>query len=77
MCVVAISRKKSQLLQDLATSTANALGVWCGSGWICGRKNPKAIGFYEKHGFVTIDEHIIFTLGEDHQTDIVMKLNVK
>lgn len=41
------------------------LGVW--------EKNPKAIGFYQKMGFEEIDTHI-FQLGDDAQTDIIMKL---
>ncbi len=43
------------------------LGVW--------EKNPRAIRFYEKQGFVEFDQHI-FQLGEDAQTDILMKLNL-
>ncbi|SEB39124.1 hypothetical protein SAMN04489761_0388 [Tenacibaculum sp. MAR_2009_124] len=44
------------------------LGVW--------EKNPRAIRFYEKNGFVTFDKHI-FTLGNDEQTDIMMKLKLE
>lgn len=40
------------------------LGVW--------EKNLKAIAFYEKIGFVTFDKHV-FKLGEDEQTDYLMK----
>jgi diamine N-acetyltransferase len=40
------------------------LGVW--------EKNPRAIRFYEKQGFVEFDQHI-FQLGDDAQTDILMK----
>jgi ribosomal protein S18 acetylase RimI-like enzyme len=40
------------------------LGVW--------EKNPRAIRFYEKNGFVMFDKHV-FKLGEDEQTDIMMK----
>ncbi len=40
------------------------LGVW--------EENPRAIRFYEKNGFVAFDKHI-FKLGEDEQTDILMK----
>ena len=43
------------------------LGVW--------EENPKAIRFYQKNGFVPFDKHI-FILGEDEQTDILMKLNL-
>lgn len=41
------------------------LGVW--------EENPRAIRFYEKNGFVAFDKHV-FKLGEDEQTDIMMKL---
>lgn len=41
------------------------LGVWT--------ENPRAIQFYKKNGFVEFDKHI-FRLGEDTQTDIMMKL---
>jgi len=44
------------------------LGVW--------EKNPKAIDFYTKNGFVAFDKHI-FKLGNDEQTDILMKLILK
>jgi ribosomal protein S18 acetylase RimI-like enzyme len=40
------------------------LGVW--------EENPKAIRFYEKLGFEAFDKHV-FKLGEDLQTDIMMK----
>jgi ribosomal protein S18 acetylase RimI-like enzyme len=40
------------------------LGVW--------EKNPRAIRFYEKHGFFAFDAHI-FEMGDDQQTDIMMK----
>ena len=43
------------------------LGVW--------EKNTKAIQFYLKAGFVVFDKHI-FVLGEDVQTDIMMKLQL-
>jgi ribosomal protein S18 acetylase RimI-like enzyme len=41
------------------------LGVW--------EENPRAISFYKKNGFVEFDKHI-FILGDDEQTDIMMKL---
>jgi len=44
------------------------LGVW--------EENTRAIRFYEKNGFIEFDKHI-FKLGEDEQTDIMMKLNLK
>ncbi len=43
------------------------LGVW--------EKNPKAIYFYKRNGFVEFDRHI-FKLGDDLQTDIMMKLTL-
>jgi len=43
------------------------LGVW--------EKNPKAIKFYEKNGFAEFDKHV-FMLGDDKQTDIMMKLQL-
>ncbi|MEO9532193.1 MAG: GNAT family N-acetyltransferase [Crocinitomicaceae bacterium] len=43
------------------------LGVW--------EKNERAINFYLKNGFVEFDKHV-FILGEDHQTDILMKLKL-
>jgi ribosomal protein S18 acetylase RimI-like enzyme len=41
------------------------LGVW--------EENPRAIRFYQKNGFVAFDKHV-FKLGDDEQTDIMMKL---
>ncbi|HEY5591583.1 MAG TPA: GNAT family N-acetyltransferase [Paludibacter sp.] len=35
--------------------------------------NPRAINFYKKNGFVEFDKHV-FKLGNDEQTDIMMKL---
>ena len=43
------------------------LGVW--------EKNLKAIRFYEKNGFEAFDKHV-FKLGNDEQTDIMMKLKI-
>jgi ribosomal protein S18 acetylase RimI-like enzyme len=43
------------------------LGVW--------EENQKAINFYKKNGFVEFDKHI-FKLGNEEQTDIMMKLNL-
>lgn len=43
------------------------LGVW--------EENQRAIRFYEKNGFVAFDKHI-FKLGNDEQTDIMMKLKL-
>jgi ribosomal protein S18 acetylase RimI-like enzyme len=41
------------------------LGVW--------ENNVRAINFYKKNGFVTFDTHI-FKLGDEQQTDFMMKL---
>ncbi|TYP99133.1 hypothetical protein C7447_102452 [Tenacibaculum adriaticum] len=43
------------------------LGVW--------EENLRAIQFYHKNGFVEFDKHI-FKLGDDEQTDLMMKLVV-
>lgn len=44
------------------------LGVW--------EENLRALSFYKKNGFVEFDKHI-FRLGNDEQTDIMMKLQLK
>ncbi len=44
------------------------LGVW--------ENNQRAIQFYTKNRFVVFDKHL-FTLGEDVQTDLMMKLPLK
>jgi diamine N-acetyltransferase len=44
------------------------LGVW--------ENNPRAINFYRKNGFIEFDKHI-FRLGDDEQTDIMMKLQLR
>lgn len=63
-----------QLLYDQAIQIAGQkkadyiwLGVW--------EENPRAINFYKKNGFVEFDKHI-FKLGNDEQTDIMMKLKL-
>ena len=43
------------------------LGVW--------EHNSKAINFYTRHGFAEFGSHA-FQLGDDEQTDILMKLNL-
>ncbi|MCM2303006.1 MAG: GNAT family N-acetyltransferase [Flavobacteriaceae bacterium] len=63
-----------QLLYDKAIQIArqkNADYVWLGV-W---EKNPRAIRFYQKNGFVAFDKHL-FKLGDDEQTDIMMKLKL-
>lgn len=64
-----------QMLYDKAMSIAKEkkmnylwLGVW--------EENPRAIQFYKKNGFVEFDKHV-FRLGNDEQTDIMMKLEIK
>ena len=49
----------------------NAKSVWLGV-W---EKNYKAIRFYQKNGFVEFGKHP-FILGDDIQTDILMKLQL-
>lgn len=64
-----------QLLYDKAIQIArqaNADYIWLGV-W---ERNLRAISFYRKNGFVEFDKHI-FKLGNDEQTDIMMKLNLK
>ena len=43
------------------------LGVW--------EENHRALQFYTKNGFVAFDKHI-FVLGDESQTDIMMKLKL-
>jgi len=67
-------KKVGQILYDKALQVArqkNADYVWLGV-W---EENPRAISFYKKNGFVEFDKHI-FKLGNDEQTDIMMKLKI-
>ena len=67
-------KKVGQILYDKAIDVArqkNAEYVWLGV-W---EENPRAINFYKKNGFVEFDKHI-FKLGDDEQTDIMMKLEL-
>lgn len=67
--------KVGQVLYETAIQSAkqkSAEYVWLGV-W---EENPRAIAFYKKNGFVEFDKHI-FKLGDDEQTDIMMKLNLK
>jgi ribosomal protein S18 acetylase RimI-like enzyme len=67
-------KKVGQLLYEKAIEVAkqkNADYVWLGV-W---EENPRAINFYKKNGFVEFDKHV-FKLGEDEQTDIMMKLRM-
>ncbi|KAA5533546.1 GNAT family N-acetyltransferase [Taibaiella lutea] len=68
-------KKVGQLLYEKALQVArkkNADYVWLGV-W---ENNLRAISFYKKNGFVAFDKHI-FRLGNDEQTDIMMKLELK
>ena len=63
-----------QLLYDKALQIAKEkkadyvwLGVW--------EENSRAIRFYTKNGFVAFDKHL-FKLGDDEQTDIMMRLEI-
>ncbi|MGC1630928.1 MAG: GNAT family N-acetyltransferase [Gelidibacter sp.] len=67
-------KKVGQFLYDKALELAKEkcvehiwLGVW--------EENHRAISFYEKNGFMAFDKHI-FKLGNDEQTDIMMKLKI-
>ncbi|WP_029272696.1 GNAT family N-acetyltransferase [Flavobacterium sp. KJJ] len=67
--------KIGQLLYEKAVQIANDsnlnyiwLGVW--------EENHRALNFYKKNGFVEFDKHI-FKLGDDEQTDLLMKLTLK
>lgn len=67
-------KKIGQLLYQKALDIARQkkmkyvwLGVW--------EKNLRAISFYKKNGFVEFDKHI-FVLGNDKQTDSMMKLEL-
>lgn len=65
-------KKVGQALYDQAIQLAvrrNLEYVWLGV-W---EENPRAIAFYKKNGFVEFDKHV-FMLGEDEQTDVLMKL---
>lgn len=67
-------KKVGQLLYEKAISIAkqkNVDYVWLGV-W---EENLRAINFYKKNGFIEFDKHI-FRLGNDEQTDIMMKLKI-
>lgn len=64
-------KKVGQILFDKAIHIArdkNVDYIWLGV-W---EQNPRAIRFYEKNGFIQFDKHV-FKLGDDEQTDIMMK----
>ena len=63
-------RRVAQALMDAAIESARASGaqtLWLGV-W---ERNPRAVAFYAKYGFVRVGEHT-FTLGTDAQTDWVL-----
>jgi ribosomal protein S18 acetylase RimI-like enzyme len=65
-------KKMGQLLLDEAIKIAQQTGIeyiWLGV-W---EENQRALQFYSKNGFVEFDKHI-FTLGNDIQTDLLMRL---
>lgn len=64
-------KKVGQILLNKAVELARDryadhiwLGVW--------EKNARAISFYQKNGFISFDTHI-FKLGDDEQTDLMLK----
>lgn len=68
-------KRVGQILYDKAIEIAKQkaseyvwLGVW--------EHNPRAISFYKKNGFVAFDKHV-FRLGDDEQTDIMMKMKLE
>lgn len=66
--------KVGQLLFEYVINIAHEKGlsyVWLGV-W---EENKRAIGFYKKNGFTEFDKHV-FKLGNDEQTDIMMKLSL-
>lgn len=67
-------KKVGQMLYEKAMQVAREaavqyvwLGVW--------ENNKRALQFYQKNGFVAFDQHL-FHLGEDVQTDIMMRLDL-
>ncbi|NHM00886.1 GNAT family N-acetyltransferase [Flavobacterium difficile] len=65
-------KKIGQLLYNKAIEVAklkNVEYVWLGV-W---EENLRALNFYKKNGFVEFNKHI-FKLGNDEQTDLMMKL---
>jgi diamine N-acetyltransferase len=68
-------KKVGQVLYEKSIEIAKQKGVeyvWLGV-W---EENPRAINFYKKNGFMEFDKHT-FKLGNDEQTDIMMKLHLK
>jgi len=68
-------KKVGQVLYQKALAMAKDLAlkyIWLGV-W---EKNERAIQFYKKNGFVEFDQHI-FILGNDEQTDLLMRLELE
>ncbi|WP_413512322.1 GNAT family N-acetyltransferase [Myroides odoratus] len=68
-------KKIGQILLEQALQVAQNLkvtSVWLGV-W---ERNQRAIRFYEKNGFKVFDQHQ-FQLGDDLQTDWMMKKNIE
>jgi ribosomal protein S18 acetylase RimI-like enzyme len=66
-----LGKRVGQILFEKAIELAkekNVSYVWLGV-W---EENHRALAFYKKNGFVPFDKHI-FKLGNDAQTDIMMK----
>jgi len=66
-----IGRGLAPLLMDAVDAEAVALDantLWLGV-W---ERNPRAIAFYRKRGFVEVGAHV-FQLGADAQTDLIMQ----
>lgn len=64
-------KKVGQLLYDKALEIAihqNKKYIWLGV-W---EENKRAVSFYTKNGFTEFDKHI-FRLGDEEQTDLMMK----
>lgn len=69
-----LGKKVGQLLFNKAIELAKekkSVYVWLGV-W---EENHRALAFYKKNGFIPFDKHI-FRLGNDEQTDIMMKLDI-
>jgi len=69
-----IGKRVGQVLYNAAIDIAkqrNINYVWLGV-W---EHNPRAIAFYKKNGFLEFDKHV-FKLGDDEQTDIMMRLRI-
>jgi ribosomal protein S18 acetylase RimI-like enzyme len=67
-------KKIGQLLLDEAIKIAQQIpvnSIWLGV-W---EENHRALQFYTKNGFITFDKHL-FILGDEKQTDLLMKLKI-